>query len=77
MLWTGAYYGTELLQLFPDHTVANQIAVPVGFALGFVVRQALGLRKQYQKAPESLPKGVEEFMDKKPDKWTGIKGCKK
>jgi len=76
-LWTAGYYGTELLQLFPEHTIANQIALPVGFALGFLVRKAIGVKNEYQKTPEQLPGGVEKSLDLVPNKITGIKGSKK
>ena len=76
VLWTGAYYGTELLQLFPEHTVAHKIALPAGFALGFLVRKILGIRKEYQQKTKELPGGVERAMDKIPDKITGEKNSK-
>jgi hypothetical protein len=76
-LWTAGYYGTELLQLFPEHTVANKIALPVGFALGFLVRKAIGMKNEYQKKPEQLPSGIEKSLDLVPNKITGIKGSKK
>lgn len=77
LLWTAGYYGTELLQLFPEHTVANKVALPVGFALGFILRKAMGARNEYQKKSEQLPSGIKSTMDKMSNKITGVKDSKR
>ena len=75
LLWTGGYYTTELLKLFPDNTVADQIAVPVGFLVGFLVRKAIGTKNEYKQ--DTLPGGITKIMDKIPDSITGVRGSEK
>lgn len=54
----------ELLQVFPQHTLAFRLALPVGLLL-----TALGLRKGYK--ANNLLVGVTKIMHKIPDKITG------
>ena len=75
LLWTGGYYATELLKLFPDNTVADQIAIPAGFIIGFMVRKYFGTRNEYKR--DELPGGLTRVMDKMPNSLTGIKGSTK
>ena len=80
LLYAGGYYSTQLLQLFPEHTVANQIALPAGFAISFIFQQWLKMKKDYQN--DLLPEAHTKIMDKLPDEkkiaginvGTGAKG---
>lgn len=80
LLYTAGYYSTQLLQLFPDHTIANQIALPAGFAVSFIFQQWQKMKKDYQR--NTLPEANTKIMDQMPDKMkiagiqvgTGAKG---
>lgn len=72
LLWTGGYYATEILQVFPDNTIAHQVAIPVGFMIGFMVRKAIGTKSEYKQ--DTLPSGLSRVLDKIPNSITGIRG---
>ena len=67
---TAVAFTPEILQLFPEHTVAFKLAIPAGFFIKFLMT-----RESYKK--DELPGGITKLMDKIPDKVTGVKGCKK
>ena len=75
-LWTAGYFATDILQVFPEHTIAHRVAIPIGFLAGFLVRKALGLRAEYQNKTKILPSGINDILDKLPNKLTGEKDSK-
>lgn len=75
VLWTGGYYATDLLKLFPDNTLADQIAIPAGFLIGFLFRRWLASKDHYEK--DQLPSGMTKLFDQIPNRITGVKGSKK
>lgn len=48
----------ELLQIFPDHTVAFKLAIPVGLILS-----GIGLRKGYRANNLQLPGGLGDISN--------------
>lgn len=70
LLTTAISFAPEILHIFPEHTVAFKLAIPLGFAI-----KLFAVKAEYQK--DSLPSGVSNFMDKVPNKYTGEKGSKK
>lgn len=66
---TAVGFTPEILKLFPEHTVAFKLAIPIGFAV-----QMFRNRIKYEK--NNLPSGVTKHFDKIPNSITGIKGSK-
>lgn len=66
-LTTAITFAPEILGIFPEHTLAFKLALPIGFFL-----KALSMKTQYGK--DTLPSGMTKMMDKIPDKITGEKG---
>ena len=59
-------FAPEILQLFPQHTLAFKLAIPIGFFL-----KTMKLRKEYQ--DNKLPSGIIKAMDKIPVRFTGVR----
>lgn len=57
-------FAPEILQLFPKHTLAFKLAMPVGF-----VAQLFWNRVKYQR--DELPHGVDRHFEKMPNILTG------
>lgn len=66
-LTTAITFAPEILKIFPEHTLAFKLALPIGFFLKMVA-----MRTEYGK--DELPSGMTKMMDKIPDKITGEKG---
>lgn len=66
-LTTAVTFAPEILQIFPEHTLAFKLALPVGFFL-----KAIAMRTEYGK--DTLPSGMTKMMDRIPDNITGKKG---
>ena len=64
---TAVTFAPEILQIFPEHTLAFKLALPIGFLAKFVF-----MKKDYKK--DQLPSGLTRFLDKVPDNITGIRG---
>ena len=67
---TAIAFAPEILRVFPEHTLAFKLALPVGIFL-----KTMFVKSEYMK--DQLPSGITKFMDKVPDKYTGEKGSKK
>lgn len=67
LVTTAISFAPEILQVFPEHTVAFKLALPIGFALKLFMVKA-----DYKK--DILPSGMTRLMDKVPDSLTGVKG---
>lgn len=64
--YTAIAFAPELLQLFPDHTLAFKLALPIGFLVKF-----FRVKTAYNKG-EELPAGLVRQLNKLPDRITGI-----
>lgn len=67
LVTTAISFAPEILQIFPEHTVAFKLALPIGFALKLFLVKA-----DYKK--DVLPSGITKAIDKLPNKITGVKG---
>jgi len=69
-LTTAITFAPEILGIFPEHTLAFKLALPVGFFL-----KTIAMKSDYMK--DKLPSGLTKMMDKIPNKYTGEKGSNK
>lgn len=67
---TAVAFAPEILQLFPDHTLAFKLAIPAGFLIKWMM-----VKSDYQK--DVLPGGLSDKLDKIPNRFTGVRGSKK
>ena len=63
---TAVSFAPEILKVFPEHTLAFKLALPIGAAI-----KLFGMRKDYQDNAHTLPEGITKTLDKVPDKYTG------
>lgn len=67
---TAITFAPEILQVFPEQTLAFKLALPIGFLVKF-----LWMKSEYKQ--DVLPSGMTKVMDKIPDSVTGEKGSTK
>jgi len=70
LITTAIAFAPEILQLFPEHTLAFKLALPIGFLL-----KSMKMKKDYQR--DELPGGLTKLYDKQSNQKTGIKGSLK
>ncbi len=64
---TAITFAPEILQVFPEQTLAFKLALPIGFLVKF-----LWMKREYKQ--DVLPTGMTSMMDRVPDSITGVKG---
>ena len=67
LVTTAISFAPEILQVFPEHTVAFKLALPIGFAVKLFLTKS-----EYKK--DKLPNGMAKILDKVDDKYTGVRG---